>query len=556
MTELFYAILNMSISASVLVLVVLLLRLLFRKAPKWVTILLWGLVAVRLICPFALETPFSLMPKTEWVAQESAYPAEVITPDVIDPEEISDKYPGIEVSAPILPAPEITVHRGFGTSFVLSCLWLSGIGVMLVYLAVSSIRIHRRTRNTKQFEGNIYTGESIVSPFVFGTVRPRIYLPENMDAISMSYVIAHEEAHLRRLDHLWKPLGFLLLTLHWFNPLIWIGYILLCRDIELACDERVVHSMNEEERVDYSEALLDCSVRRKMITACPLAFGEVGAKQRIKSVLNYRKPAFWIVILAVIACAAAAVFFLTNPLNQPAISIDAHDWYFERVLITDLKSNTTIEAYQPGLLPETSNAEPVNAILVPGDEPMWYDLITGDRNTMRFSNHFLLVKADSKSAQYTVDLYRDTGERYAGVNSRAVIEPMRDGNGYVLTIYEYSASHEKEIIFTTKKQPGAENGEKKLTLDDVLALSEKHTALTWEDFAEYAYTDAGTWNFRCIYEIDDVFWLEITGGSMHGTPMQINLCTKTDYGDGAKYIDIRRKDADDDIVENFINANK
>ena len=316
MTELFYTILNMSISASVLVLVVLLLRLLFRKAPKWVAVLLWGLVAVRLLCPFALETPFSLMPKTEWITEDTSYSDENAYFDNVAPEYITpDPNFADNVNVHYYPLePHIEIHRGVNPVFVLNCVWLAGIAVMLVYMFVSYICVYRRINGAKQFKDNIYTSESVSSPFVLGLVRPRIYLPENMDAISMSYVIAHEEAHLRRLDHLWKPIGFLLLAVHWFNPLIWIGYILLCRDIEMACDERVVRSMNDEERVDYSEALLECSVSRKMITACPLAFGEVGAKQRIMSVLNYKKPAFWIILLAVIACIVTAVCFLTNPI--------------------------------------------------------------------------------------------------------------------------------------------------------------------------------------------------------------------------------------------------
>lgn len=319
MTELFYTILNMSISASILILVVLLLRLLFRKAPKWVTVLLWGLVAVRLICPFAVESPFSLMPKTEWITEEPAYNEENQYFDSVPPDRITvDSEIGNDINVhyyTIPVEPHIEVHRGVNPVFVLNGIWIAGVAAMLVYMLVSYICVYRRIRGAEQFKDNIYTSEAVSSPFVFGLIRPRIYLPENMDAISMSYVIAHEEAHLRRLDHLWKPIGFLLLAVHWFNPLIWIGYILLCRDIEMACDERVVRTMNDEERFDYSEALLACSVSRKMITACPLAFGEVGAKERIMSVLNYKKPAFWIVVMALIACVVAAVCFLTNPIT-------------------------------------------------------------------------------------------------------------------------------------------------------------------------------------------------------------------------------------------------
>lgn len=317
MTELFYTILNMSISASIFIFVVLLLRLFFRRAPKWVSVLLWGLVAIRLLLPFVPESALSLMPKAEWVTQNTFYPEENTFFDSVPADRIKIDTEIVEdvVYYYKVVDPPIEIHRGVSPVFVLSCIWLAGVAAMLVYMLVSYIRVMRCVRGAKQFRDNIYTSESVASPFVLGTVRPRIYLPESMDAVSMSYVIAHEEAHLRRFDHLWKPFGFLLLAAHWFNPLIWIGYILLCRDIEMACDERVVRGMNEEERADYSEALLECSVNRKIISACPLAFGEIGAKARIKTVLNYKKPAFWIVVLAVIASVVAAVCFLTNPIT-------------------------------------------------------------------------------------------------------------------------------------------------------------------------------------------------------------------------------------------------
>lgn len=320
MTELFYSVLNMSISASVLILAVLLLRFLFRKAPKWVNVLLWGLVAVRLICPVALSTPFSLMPKADWLPQQPAYSQEdpaPVSPDRIPENPILNPSTGGDNTVHHDPVePQIQIHRGVSVPFALSCIWLAGIGVMLGYMLASYIRVVRHIRTANRFRDNIYLSDGVSSPFVFGLMRPRIYLPEKMDAVSMNYVISHEEAHLRRLDHLWKPLGFLLLSVHWFNPLVWLGYLLLCRDIEMACDEYVVRRMNEAERVEYSEALLECSVNRRMVSACPLAFGEVGVKERIKSVLHYKKPAFWIVVLAVMACVAAAACFLTNPTQE------------------------------------------------------------------------------------------------------------------------------------------------------------------------------------------------------------------------------------------------
>ncbi len=334
----FSGILNTSIAASWMVLAVICLRFLLKRAPKWTHVALWGLVAVRLLLPFSIESEFSLIPSTETVPQEIL------------------RYEGTQLSEPayidVISNPifsgditielEQTVDRVQIRMMYMTFLWLAGIGVMLTYLAISYLRIFCRIRLAKQFRDNIYISETISSPFVFGIIHPRICLPENMDAVSMSYVIAHEEAHIRRKDHWWKPFGFLLLTLHWFNPVMWLAYILLCRDIEMACDERVVRDMGEIERADYSEALLECSVKRSMISACPLACGEIGVKQRIKSVLHYKKPTFWIVSVAVVACVAAAVCFLTNPPSkQPDFTVTMEELY-------GLTQPATIEVFIDG----------------------------------------------------------------------------------------------------------------------------------------------------------------------------------------------------------------
>lgn len=325
MSEIFLKIINMSISASYIVLAVLLLRLLLKKAPKWITVVLWGIVAVRLVCPFSMESVFSLIPS-----------AEVVSPDIM-----MDRTPEINTGIPIINS---TINPVISESFtpnpgdsanplqiwipMLTTVWIVGMAALLIYTAISYARVKRRIGTAVLYKDNIYQSENVVSPFVLGIIKPKIYLPFNMNEKDMEHVVAHEMAHIRRKDHLWKPLGFILLTLHWFNPLMWLGYILLCRDIELACDEKVIKELDHDARADYSEALLTCSVNRRMIAACPLAFGEVGAKQRIKSVLNYKKPAFWIVVLAVIACIAVAVCFLTNPLsNKPDFTVMMEEFH-------------------------------------------------------------------------------------------------------------------------------------------------------------------------------------------------------------------------------------
>ena len=310
MSDLFLKIVNMSISASWLVVAVLILRLVLKKAPKWVNVLLWGIVAVRLICPFSFESALSLIPSAE------TFPEKIIS------------GPGFDVQTGITPIDNrindylgdryfegvtVPTNNGNNVMTILTIVWIIGILLLATYTVISYQRLHRKVDTAVRYKDNIFQSENVSSPFVLGIINPRIYLPFSMNEQDMEHVVAHEQAHIRRKDHWWKPLGFLLLTIHWFNPLMWLAYVLLCRDIELACDEKVIKGLSNEQRADYTQALVACSVNRRMIAACPLAFGEVGVKERVKSVMNYKKPAFWVIILAVIACVIVAVCFLTNP---------------------------------------------------------------------------------------------------------------------------------------------------------------------------------------------------------------------------------------------------
>lgn len=310
MTELFLNFVNMSISAGWIVLTVIILRLLLKKAPKWISVLLWGIVALRLICPFSIESELSLIPSTQTINPEFA----------LNPVEIDSGVPIIDsVINPVIGNATVTVQPEKDVNLFhiimpyLAGLWLVGIVVLSAYTAISYIRLKRKIGTAVLYKDNIFQSESVVSPFVLGIIKPKIYLPFNMNESDTEYVIAHENAHIKRKDHLWKPLGFLLLTIYWFNPLVWVGYILLCKDIELACDEKVVKEFDTEHRADYSQALLSCSISRRSVAACPLAFGEVGVKERIKGVMNYKKPAFWVVIAGIAVCIIAAVCLLTNP---------------------------------------------------------------------------------------------------------------------------------------------------------------------------------------------------------------------------------------------------
>ena len=312
MSELFLKIVNMSISASWAVVAVLALRFCLKKAPKWVNVLLWGIVAMRMVFPFSIESVLSLIPSAE----------------TISPTIMMEQSPSVQTGVPALnhvinpvisgsftPAPGASANPLQIWIPVLAGIWLFGIAALFLYSAVSYWRLRRKVCEAVILRGNIYQSEKVGSPFVLGIIRPKIYLPYHMDSREMGHVIAHEQTHICRRDHWWKPLGFLLLTIHWFNPLMWLSYVLLCRDIELACDEKVIGEMGNEQRADYTQALVTCSVGRRVIAACPLAFGEIGVKERVKSVMNYKKPAFWIVLASVIVCAVIAVCFLTNPIG-------------------------------------------------------------------------------------------------------------------------------------------------------------------------------------------------------------------------------------------------
>ena len=311
MNELFLKIINMSISASWLILAVLILRLVLKKAPKWVNVLLWGIVAVRLICPLSFESALSLIPSSETIPLDIEMAAKP-TIDSGVPAINSVVNPVLSSFAP--PQHVLTSANPLQIWIpILNIIWLIGVGALLLYTAVSYWRLCRKVDTAVRYKGNIFQSENVSSPFVLGIIKPRIYLPFNMNGQDLEHVVAHEQAHIRRKDHWWKPLGFLLLTIHWFNPLMWLAYVLLCRDIELACDEKVIKELGNEQRADYMQALVACSVNRRMIAACPLAFGEVGVKERVKSVMNYKKPAFWVIIIEVIICVGVAACFLTNP---------------------------------------------------------------------------------------------------------------------------------------------------------------------------------------------------------------------------------------------------
>ena len=315
MEALFLKLVNLSITAGWLVLAVLVLRLVFHKAPRWIFCLLWGMVALRLVCPISIESALSLIPSAQTLPPEMLYTA---TPQINSGINAINSAVNPMLAETMTPEGLTSANPAQIWSFIFARIWGCGMAAMVLYAFGSYLLLKRRVSTATLLRENIRQSEQVDTPFVLGLFRPIIYLPYRVGREDQGYVIAHEQAHIRRRDHWWKPLGFALLSVYWFNPLLWAAYVLLCRDIEGACDERVIREMGKEERKGYSTALLNCSSRRRRITACPLAFGEIGVKERVKAVMNYKRPAFWIVAVALAACVVAAMCFLTVPVSGAA----------------------------------------------------------------------------------------------------------------------------------------------------------------------------------------------------------------------------------------------
>ena len=383
MQNVFLELVKLSLIGSLFAAAVMLVRLIFRKAPKWLFCILWGIVALRLICPVSIESDLSLVPDrlatgqiitnvgNEYIGDvDIIYESNAGYSNAIEagrqPVYSNDGY-YVVTEKDSLEAPKTVGETVYP---ILSWVWLTGMVLMFAYTVVSFLILRRKMKEATRLQDNIWQCEQADSPFVLGFIKPRIYLPYTITDPDLANVIAHERAHIQRKDHWWKPIGFLLLSIHWFNPVLWLAYILLCRDIEAACDEKVIKYMEKDEMRAYSAALLHCSVHRRRIAACPLAFGEVGVKERIKRVMNYKKPAFWIIIAAVITCVAVAVCFLTNPKEQNDPNL-ADDGYY---LLIGAEGVESIEVSGPNTSGGIVNAD--GSSLKKG-EKVWLEQLQG-----------------------------------------------------------------------------------------------------------------------------------------------------------------------------------
>lgn len=331
MEKIFVSVLHMGISAGYLILAVLAVRFLLKKAPKTMRIFLWLLVGIRLLLPFSIESAFSLIPDTQSVNEQinnMEMPKQAENTSSKAAPGLQSTLPAAE-TRPALPKTMVNatpLYLRFGTG-----IWIAGMIIMAVYMTISWIRLANRVKTAVPLDISVdetqkvrvYQSERIDSPFLFGIIRPRIYIPESIEERDIPYVVLHEKTHRERKDYLIKLAGFLILGVYWFHPLVWTAYIMLCRDIELICDEQVIRKLGEQGKKAYSQALLTSAAGHRMISACPVAFGEIGIRERVKNVLNYKKPAFWIVVVAVLACVAVPVCFMTQK-KASALEWDVH----------------------------------------------------------------------------------------------------------------------------------------------------------------------------------------------------------------------------------------
>jgi len=588
MSKLFLSILNGSISASWLILAVLLLRFVLHKAPRWIHVLLWGMVAIRLLSPFSLQSPWSLIPSAQTVplniemdATPAIHSGIQAFNHVVNPVIASSLSPGAGDSANPL---QIWIP-------IASVLWIAGVAALLLYSLISYLCLCRRMDTAVVYKDNIYQSEHVESPFVLGMFRPRIYIPFHMDERDLEYVVAHEQAHIRRKDHWWKPLGFLLLTVHWFNPLMWLAYGLLCRDIEIACDEKVIRALDSEGRAEYSQALVNCSVNRRKLAACPLAFGEVGVKQRVQSVMHYKRPAFWILVLAAIACLAVAVCFLTNPIvagdhfvlvdadtsggvsNSLTYDIALGDWAQSGTLYAEQWVNGACVRSQPIVMTQY-----VDSISISMHERRQDQRIVGTEiqvETNQFGGSLLSYFVHPKDRDWigwaftgyeldqTVQLQGrdevilaakvfDSGSGVRAFDCDTLAsepERLRDAE-YMIVV---RAVFSDDPLSVTQHAAEASLPVEVLTLPEVIALSKKGDALTWGDFEDYDYMETGSGLYIRVYKIDERFelWIGGTVPKREAKPMYIYL---TLTGDLEPRIDIREGGVEAFISEHSVES--
>lgn len=470
MAAVFLKLLNLSISASWLVLAVLVLRLISKRSPKWMNVLLWGIVALRLVLPFSIESALSLIPSAETVSPAVVQfaPAPTITSGV----SVIDNAVNPSLSEHFSAVPTASVNPLYVWTEIAGWVWLIGLGAMLLYALVSYLRLRRRVSVSLPVQDHIYLCDAISSPFILGVVKPHIYLPSGLDEVQRQNVLAHEQAHLARRDHWWKPLGFVLLAVYWFNPVLWLAYTLLCRDIELACDERVIRTMDESAVKTYSTVLLACSMPRKAVITCPLAFGEVGVKERVRNALHYKKPAFWVIAASVTVCIVVAVCFLTNPPTDTDAT-GLVGFHREQVTYADVT--------------DASGAQPSNVQLTAEETDAVYALL----DALQYKR----LGAASAMEDCYARLYfiSAAGERCEIMLSEheMLVNPITGGKTARLYELRSGSTELRDYLFGCIGASESAEEEMKTMTEPTLSLTLTVPA-AWEDIAELSACDKGT----------------------------------------------------------------
>ena len=582
-------ILNMSLTASVAIVFVLLLRLLLKKAPKVISYALWSVVLIRLLCPVSIESGLSLFslfdtPTVDMTEHSSA--VEYIPSNIVHTEfpEVVLPVPGVgEAITEVLPQGEEQLRADplEGPIFIATYVWWGGILVMAIYGIVTYLRLRRRLITASPLRDNIYLADDIDSPFVMGLFRPKIYLPSAMEEREQSYILLHEQHHIRRLDHVVKAVAFVALCIHWFNPLVWVAFILSGKDMEMSCDEAVVRKLGTQIRADYTASLLSLATGKRIIAGMPLAFGEGNTKGRIKNLANWKKPAFWVVMVAVVACVALAVCLLTNPKQDsyklrivvPAGSMDEiiyqEDFVYSDEEISPIGNKITISSgeglgdtevvLKPIQVKEENAYEPT--YLTPGmpvemdvEKGAWFkvgvnvqnptdedifvyvevkgvevrisdestpDRITFEAEVLEFYDGYILVKPEPSWAFNSADQIEVPMK-----NMDPALEPQVGDiieisyGGEILETYPARLKEVYSIRVVAETT--------KLTLDDVIILSQYGYDLSWSDFENYDYIETGSGLYIRIYEINEMYELWIGGGGPDSDPMYIYLALAND----------------------------
>ncbi len=483
LSDFFLSLVNMSITASYLVLAIILFRLIFKKAPKWINCLLWGLVGFRLICPISIESFLSLIPTTQTVTRDPAIVTHVQVNSGILPVDkaFEDILPLTEIGG---TSPEMI--SAFKATNLIAIIWFIGVSAMFIYTAVSYGKIKTKLKEAIRTKDNIYICDKISSPFILGIIKPKIYLPSYLSDEDAACVIAHEKAHIKRRDYIWKPLGFFIFSIYWFNPVMWLSYILLCKDIELACDESVIKDKGEEIKKTYSHALINCSAEKRFITACPVAFGENSVKARVKSVLRYKKPAFWLIIIALIASVIISACLVTNPLSKKEISDEIR--VFVNSAIEDYHYNVAENeylSYDYSVLDTKETADKITvyisyrytvfhcedkklyngeAGIIPGaveitkkddtyaSSSLWCPR-DGSFNLSDLEEKFTYTALKNwENGNYDYDAMCDNvikkAQKHFGLSENAI--PLLNYDGYYESIYTYESEHDKATIILSE----------------------------------------------------------------------------------------------------------